>query len=156
MENNPFSDKNLLLTINQLIAYSHPHTPTPSYSLLQCHPQNILYLSPSKYYSSQHVFTEALPFEVWGAGEGRLFLIGVRQNKTDETVEVLPQKLRENKEKERQKTDLEPCDLRYLEAWWRKHAGVCWGGWREGIGMGNTCKSMADSCQCVAVTTTIL
>ena len=28
------------------------------------------------------------------------------------------------------------------------------GGW--GIGMGNTCKSMADSCQCMAKTTTIL
>ena len=27
---------------------------------------------------------------------------------------------------------------------------------REGIGMGNTCKSMADSCQCMAKTTTIL
>ena len=27
-------------------------------------------------------------------------------------------------------------------------------GW--GIGMGNTCKSMADSCQCVTKTTTIL
>ena len=30
--------------------------------------------------------------------------------------------------------------------------------WREaggGIGMGNTCKSMADSCQCMAKTTTI-
>ena len=26
----------------------------------------------------------------------------------------------------------------------------------EGIGMGNTCKSMADSCQCVTKTTTIL
>ena len=25
-----------------------------------------------------------------------------------------------------------------------------------GIGMGNTCKSMADSCQCMARTTTIL
>ena len=25
-----------------------------------------------------------------------------------------------------------------------------------GIGMGNTCKSMADSCQCMAKTTTIL
>ena len=25
-----------------------------------------------------------------------------------------------------------------------------------GIGMGNTCKSMADSCQCVAKTTTML
>ena len=25
-----------------------------------------------------------------------------------------------------------------------------------GIGMGNTCKSMADSCQCMANTTTIL
>ena len=25
----------------------------------------------------------------------------------------------------------------------------------EGIGMGNTCKSMADSCQCMARTTTI-
>ena len=25
-----------------------------------------------------------------------------------------------------------------------------------GIGMGNTCKSMADSCQCMATTTTIL
>ena len=31
-------------------------------------------------------------------------------------------------------------------------------GWEvgEGIGMGNTCKSMADSCQCMAKTTTIL
>ena len=26
----------------------------------------------------------------------------------------------------------------------------------EGIGMGNTCKSMADSCECMAKTTTIL
>ena len=26
----------------------------------------------------------------------------------------------------------------------------------EGIGMGNTCKFMADSCQCMAKTTTIL
>ena len=26
----------------------------------------------------------------------------------------------------------------------------------EGIGMGNTCKPMADSCQCMAKTTTIL
>ena len=26
----------------------------------------------------------------------------------------------------------------------------------EGIGMGNTCESMADSCQCMAKTTTIL
>ena len=26
----------------------------------------------------------------------------------------------------------------------------------EGIGMGNTCKSMADSCQCMAKPTTIL
>ena len=26
----------------------------------------------------------------------------------------------------------------------------------KGIGMGNTCKSMADSCQCMAKTTTIL
>ena len=26
----------------------------------------------------------------------------------------------------------------------------------EGIGMGNTCKSMADSCQCMAKATTIL
>ena len=25
-----------------------------------------------------------------------------------------------------------------------------------GIGMGNTCKSMADSCQCMTITTTIL
>ena len=25
-----------------------------------------------------------------------------------------------------------------------------------GVGMGNTCKSMADSCQCMAKTTTIL
>ena len=27
---------------------------------------------------------------------------------------------------------------------------------RRGIGMGNTCKSMADSCQCMTKTTTIL
>ena len=29
-------------------------------------------------------------------------------------------------------------------------------GWGEGFGMGNTCKYMADSCQCMAKTTTIL
>ena len=29
------------------------------------------------------------------------------------------------------------------------------GGWGQ-IGMGSTCKSMADSCQCMAKTTTIL
>ena len=29
-------------------------------------------------------------------------------------------------------------------------------GWRGGIGMGNTCISMADSCQCMTKTTTIL
>ena len=29
------------------------------------------------------------------------------------------------------------------------------GRWEGGIGMGNTCKSMADSCQCMAKTTTI-
>ena len=29
-------------------------------------------------------------------------------------------------------------------------------GWGGKIGMGNTCKSMADSCQCMAKTTTIL
>ena len=30
------------------------------------------------------------------------------------------------------------------------------GRWEAGIGMGNTCKSMADSCQCMAKPTTIL
>ena len=30
-----------------------------------------------------------------------------------------------------------------------------WDGEGGGIGMGNTCKSMADSCQCMAKTTTI-
>ena len=35
--------------------------------------------------------------------------------------------------------------------------GIRWiGRWEVGIGMGNTCKSMADSCQCMAKTTTIL
>ena len=35
--------------------------------------------------------------------------------------------------------------------------GMGWGGrWEGGIRMGNTCKSMADSCQCMAKTTTIL
>ena len=35
--------------------------------------------------------------------------------------------------------------------------GMGWGGrWGGGIGMGNTCKSMADSCQCMTKTTTIL
>ena len=35
--------------------------------------------------------------------------------------------------------------------------GMGWGGRREGgSGLGNTCKSMADSCQCMAKTTTIL
>ena len=35
--------------------------------------------------------------------------------------------------------------------------GIGWRGmWEGGIGMGNTCKSMADSCQCMAKTTTIL
>ena len=31
-----------------------------------------------------------------------------------------------------------------------------WDGRGGGIRMGNTCKSMADSCQCMAKTTTIL
>ena len=30
------------------------------------------------------------------------------------------------------------------------------GRWEGGIGMGNTCKTMADSCQCMTKTTTIL
>ena len=35
--------------------------------------------------------------------------------------------------------------------------GTGWGGrWEGGFGMGNTCKSMADSCQWMAETTTIL
>ena len=51
-----------------------------------------------------------------------------------------------------------------LDAWGKCSALVHWedpeewdgeGGGR-GIGMGNTCKSMADSCQCMAKTTTIL
>ena len=40
---------------------------------------------------------------------------------------------------------------------WCRPRGMGWGGRREGgIGIGNTCKSMADSCQCMAKTTTIL
>ena len=36
-------------------------------------------------------------------------------------------------------------------------SGMGWGGRQEGgIGMGNACKSMADSCQCMAKITTIL
>ena len=34
--------------------------------------------------------------------------------------------------------------------------GIGGEGGEGGIGMGNTCKSMADSCQCMAKTTTIL
>ena len=35
--------------------------------------------------------------------------------------------------------------------------GMGWRGrWEAGFRMGNTCKSMADSCQCMAKTTTIL
>ena len=35
--------------------------------------------------------------------------------------------------------------------------GIGWRGrWEGGIRMGNTCKSMADSCQCMAKPTTIL
>ena len=35
--------------------------------------------------------------------------------------------------------------------------GIGWRGrWEGGIGMGNTCKSMANSCQCMTKTTTIL
>ena len=37
-----------------------------------------------------------------------------------------------------------------------RHSGMGCRGRRGGIGMGNTCKSMADSCQCLAKTTTIL
>ena len=43
-------------------------------------------------------------------------------------------------------------------AWWTGKSQRDWVG-REvggGIRMGNTCKSMADSCQCVTKTTTIL
>ena len=35
--------------------------------------------------------------------------------------------------------------------------GMGWGGrWERGFRMGNTCKYMADSCQCMAKMTTIL
>ena len=35
--------------------------------------------------------------------------------------------------------------------------GMGWGGrWEGGIGMGNTCRPMADSCEYMAKTTTIL
>ena len=49
-----------------------------------------------------------------------------------------------------------------LDAWDKCSGLVHWedpeGSGREGggIGMGNTCKSMADSCQCMTKTTTIL
>ena len=39
---------------------------------------------------------------------------------------------------------------------WEDPEGGGGEGGGRGIGMGNTCKSMADSCQCVAKTTTIL
>ena len=35
--------------------------------------------------------------------------------------------------------------------------GMGWGGrWEQGSGQGNTCTSVADSCQCMAKTTTVL
>ena len=47
--------------------------------------------------------------------------------------------------------------------WMHETSARAWytGNWVErevggGIGMGNTCKSMADSCQCMTKTTTIL
>ena len=39
---------------------------------------------------------------------------------------------------------------------WEDPEGLGGEGGGRGIGMGNTCKSMADSCQCLAKTTTIL
>ena len=39
---------------------------------------------------------------------------------------------------------------------WEDPEGLGGEGSGRGIGMGNTCKSMADSCQCMAKTTTIL
>ena len=41
------------------------------------------------------------------------------------------------------------CTGKTQRAWVEREVG-------GGIGMGNTCKSMADSCQCMAETTTIL
>ena len=41
------------------------------------------------------------------------------------------------------------CTGKTQRDWVEREVGV-------GIGMGNTCKSMADSCQCMAKTTTIL
>ena len=41
------------------------------------------------------------------------------------------------------------CTGKTQRDWVEREAG-------GGIGMGNTCKSMADSCQCMAKTTTIL
>ena len=41
------------------------------------------------------------------------------------------------------------CTGKTQRAWVEREVG-------EGIGMGNTCKSMTDSCQCVTKTTTIL
>ena len=59
---------------------------------------------------------------------------------------------------------MEKESLNYFGLWsafyktkhWEDPEG--WGGEEMGggIGMGNTCKSMADSCQCMAKTTTIL
>ena len=48
-----------------------------------------------------------------------------------------------------------------LDAWDKCSGLVCWEGWdgeggRRGMGMGNTCKFMADSCQCMTKPTTIL
>ena len=71
-----------------------------------------------------------------------------------------------------QENNIETCILSRVkqitsQGWMRETSARAWctgktqrdGMGREvggGIGMGNTCKSMADSCQCMAKTTTIL
>ena len=71
-----------------------------------------------------------------------------------------------------QENSIETCILSMVEqitspGWMHERSARAWCTWKThrdwverevggGIGMGNTCKSMADSCLCVAKTTTIL
>ena len=51
---------------------------------------------------------------------------------------------------------LDACDKCSGLVHWDDPEGWDGEGGRRGFRMGNTCKSMADSCQCMAKTTTIL
>ena len=68
-------------------------------------------------------------------------------------LQLIPNTVKEKKQKTKNKSDSESAGAWCTGKIQRDQVERAGGG---GIGMGNTCKSMADSCQCMTKTTTIL